>query len=258
MQPTMDACAWIHQAQDRSRRRYVLRTPDAAMRTTLQHVYYPWQIFQRWRLHSQEGPLHQGSATPRCHEYQDFPRPAATVSQARLRNCNNLRGCASDQNLSREDIRTAVATTTSRPPSSRDVSVGAGGGSADPARTSTEGAAPTTPPGGVIDRMRQGSIVGSVGPLHWPGRQRSHTSASQPGRPEGEDQLGLTTSHLGQCRRRTFRRTLQTNQMCSTNSLRLRRRHHWFPGIHRRRHSDLRAATLRGSGPVSGPVAGQA
>ncbi len=33
--------------------------------------------------------------------------------------------------------------------------VGAGGGSADPARTSTEGAAPTTPPDGVIDRMRQ-------------------------------------------------------------------------------------------------------
>jgi hypothetical protein len=32
-----------------------------------------------------------------------------------------------------------------------DVRVGAGGGSADPARTSTEGAAPTTPPGGVIE-----------------------------------------------------------------------------------------------------------
>jgi hypothetical protein len=33
---------------------------------------------------------------------------------------------------------TAVATTTARPPSGRDVSVGAGRGSADPARTSTE------------------------------------------------------------------------------------------------------------------------
>ena len=29
----------------------------------------------------------------------------------------------------------------------------------------------------VIDRMRQGSIVGSVRPLHGPGRQRSHASA---------------------------------------------------------------------------------
>ncbi len=59
----------------------------------------------------------------------------------------------------------------------------------------------------VIDRMRQGSIlvVGSVGPLHGPGRQRSHASAGQPDRPEGEDQLGPTTSHLGQCRRRTSR-----------------------------------------------------
>ena len=46
--------------------------------------------------------------------------------------------------------------------------------------------------------------------------------------------------------------TLRTNQMCSTNSLRLRRRHHRLPGIHRRRRSDRRAATLRGSWPVSG------
>ncbi len=38
--------------------------------------------------------------------------------------------------------------------------------------------------------MRQGSIVGSVGPLHGPGWQRSHASAGQPDRPEGEDQLG--------------------------------------------------------------------
>jgi hypothetical protein len=81
----------------------------------------------------------------------------------------------------------------------------------------------------LIDRMRHWSIVGSVGQLHGPGRQRSHASAGQPVRPEGEDQLGPTTSHLGPCRRRTFRRTRRTNQMCSTNSLRLRRRHHRLP-----------------------------
>ncbi len=124
-----------------------------------------------------------------------------------------------------------------------------------PARTSTEGAAPTTPPGGVIGHMQQGSIVGSVGPLHGPGRQRSHESAGQPDRPEGGDQLRPTTSHLGPCCRKTF---LRTNEMCSTNSLRLRRRHHRLPGIYSRRHSDCRAAILRGSGPVSGPVAGRA
>jgi hypothetical protein len=107
----------------------------------------------------------------------------------------------------------------------------------------------------MIDPMQQRSIIGSVGLLHGPGRQRSHASAGQPDRPEGEDQL---TSHLGPCRRRTFRRTRRTNQMCSTNSLRLRRRHHRLPGIHRRRHSDRRAATLRGSGPASGRVAGLA
>ncbi len=106
----------------------------------------------------------------------------------------------------------------------------------------------------VIERKRQGSIVGSFGPLHGPCRQRSHASPGQPDRPEGENQLSPTTSHLGPCRRRTFRRT---NQMCSTSSLRLRRRHHRLPGIHRR-HSDRQAATLRGSGPVSGPVVGRA
>ncbi len=34
----------------------------------------------------------------------------------------------------------------------RDISVGAGGGSADPAKTLTRGAAPNTPPGGVIEQ----------------------------------------------------------------------------------------------------------
>jgi hypothetical protein len=98
----MDACAWIH-AQDRLWREYVLRTPDAAMRTSLAHVYYPWQVFQRWRLQLPEGPLHHGSATPRCQEHQVFPRPAATVSQARWRDGNNFRGGATDRNLSRKN-----------------------------------------------------------------------------------------------------------------------------------------------------------
>jgi hypothetical protein len=120
------------------------------------------------------------------------------------------------------------------------------------------GALVITPRDLMIDSMLHWSIVGSVGPLHGPGRQRSHASAGQPGRTEDEDQLGPTRSHLGPCCRKTFRRTRRTNQMCSTNSLRLRRRHHRLPGIHRRRHSDRRAATLRGSGPVSGPVAGRA
>ena len=36
-----------------------------------------------------------------------------------------------------------------------------------------------------LNRMRQWSIVGSVGWLHGPGRQRSHASVGQPGRPAG-------------------------------------------------------------------------
>ena len=192
------------------------------------------EAFHRWRLQSPEGPLQPGSATQdaRSIKFSKTGRYRVPSTLARRQQFSWRRN---HRNLSPRGLRTAVATTISRPPSSRtEVSA-------------LEGA--------VCDNW---SIVGSVGPLYGPGRQRSHASAGQPGRPEGEDQLGPTPSHhLGPCRRRTFRRT---NQMCSTNSLRLRlrRRHHRLPGIHRRRHSDRRAATLRGSGPVSGPVAGRA
>ena len=215
------------------------------------------EAFHRWRLQSPEGPLQPGSATQdaRSIKFSKTGRYRVPSTLARRQQFSWRRNQPEPLPERTTDGCCYYHFKTSFKP---DGSVGAGGGSADPARTSTEGAAPTTPPGGVIDRMRQGSIVGSVGPLHGPGRQRSHASAGQPGRPEDEDQLGPTTSQLGQCRRRTFRRTRRTNQMCSTNSLRLRRRHHRLPGIHRRRHSDRRAATLRGSGPVSGPVAGRA
>jgi hypothetical protein len=124
-QPMMDACVWIQSGnQDRSWRLYVMHTLDVAMRTSAARVHQPWQVFQRWRLQSPEGPLHQGSATTRCPEHQVFPRPAVTVSQARWRDGsgssssrNNFCGCASDQNLSREDVWTTVATTALRPPS---------------------------------------------------------------------------------------------------------------------------------------------
>jgi hypothetical protein len=197
----------------------------------------PLAGFLRWRLQSQEGPLHQGSATQDARSIKFF--------QVRPLPCPKHDGAMAT-------IFVAAQTTGTSPKRTKDCcchypfktsfkqdrSVCAGLGLADPARTSTEGAAPTTPPKGVIGRMRQGSIVGSVGPLHGPCRKRSHASAGQPDRPEGEDQLGPTTSHLGQCCRRTFRRTRRTNQMCSTYSLRLRRRQHRLPGIHHCRHSD--------------------
>ena len=194
---------------------------------------------------------------PKMPGASSFPRPATTVSQAGWRDGNNFRGGATTGTSPREDYgRLLLLPLQDLLQAGRKCRRrrGLGRSSKDLNRRSC----PDYPPGGVIDRMRQGSIVGSVGPLHGPGRQRSHASAGQPGRPEDEDQLGPTTSHLGACCRRTFQRTRLTNQMCSTNSLRLRRRHHRLPGIHRRRHSDRRAATLRGSWPVSGPVAGRA
>jgi hypothetical protein len=236
-----------------------MRTPDAAMHTSPSHVYYPWQVSSMATSIAGGASLSR-QCNPRCRDarrikfFQDLPLPypkhigaTATIFVA-----------AQPTGTSPERTTDGCCYYHFKTSFKPDGSVGAGGGSTDPARTSTEEAAPTTPPRGVIDRMRHWSIVGSVGPLHGPGRQRSHASAGQPGHPEGEDQLGPTTSHLGPCCRRTFRRTRQTNQMCSTNSLRLRRRHHRLPGIRCRRHSDRRAATLRGSGPVSGPVAGRA
>jgi hypothetical protein len=100
-----------------------MRTPDVAMRTSPSHVYYPW------RLQSQ----HVGAtATIFVAAQPPEPIPERTTD-----------GCC------------YYHFKTSFKP---DGSVGAGGGSADPARTSTEGAAPTTPPEGVIDRMRHCSL----------------------------------------------------------------------------------------------------
>ena len=77
------------------------RTPAAAMRTSPSHVYYLGRFsrdgdFNRRRgLYSQAGRKMPGALS--------FPRPAATVSQARWRDGNNFRGGATNRNLSRED-----------------------------------------------------------------------------------------------------------------------------------------------------------
>ncbi len=106
MQPSMEACAWIHQAQDRSWRPYVMHTPDAAMRTSPSHVYYPWQVFFEGDFNRRRGFYIKAvlrKCYPICLEHQVFPRQATTVSQARWRNGNNFRGGATNRNLSRED-----------------------------------------------------------------------------------------------------------------------------------------------------------
>jgi hypothetical protein len=156
-----------------------MRTSDAAMHTSPSHVYYPWQAFQRWRLQSPEGPLYQGTATQDARSikfFQDRPLP-----------CPKHVGATATIFVAAQPTGTSPERTTDgccyyhfKTSFKPDGKCGPGGGSADPARTSTEGAAPTTPPGGVIDRMRHWSIVGSVGPLHGPGRQWSHASAAVP------------------------------------------------------------------------------
>jgi hypothetical protein len=139
-----------------------MRTPDAAMRTSAARLHQLWQVFQRWRLQSPEGPLHQGSATPRCLEHQVFqnqPLPChkhvGATAVAHLRVATIFVAAHLTRTFPERTYRQPLQQPIQDLLRIRDVRVGARGGSADAARTSTEGAAPTTPPGEVIDRMRQ-------------------------------------------------------------------------------------------------------
>jgi hypothetical protein len=114
MQPSMEACAWIHQAQDRSWGPYlcVLRCGHAYITVA---CVLPWQVFQRWRLQSPEGRLsrdgnfnrrrglYSQAVLPKMPGASSFPRPAATVSQARWRDGNNFHGGATTGFSPRED-----------------------------------------------------------------------------------------------------------------------------------------------------------
>jgi hypothetical protein len=80
-----------------------MRTPDAAMRTSPSHVYYPWQVFQRWRFQSQEGHLHECSTPPRCLEHQVFQDLQLQCSKHDGATATIFRGGATNRKLSRED-----------------------------------------------------------------------------------------------------------------------------------------------------------
>jgi hypothetical protein len=144
--------------------------------------------FLRWRLQLQEGHLYQSSANQDALSikiFQDLPLPCPKHVGATATVFVAAQPTGTSPERTKDGCCHYHFKTSFKPVAS----VGAGGGSADPARTSTEGAAPTTPPGDVIDRMRHWSIVGSVGPLHGPDRQRSHGCAGQPDSPEGKGQL---------------------------------------------------------------------
>jgi hypothetical protein len=132
--------------------------------------------------------------------------------------------------LPHQDLLRAIATTTSRPPSNPGRKCrrrrGLGRSSKDPARTSTKGAAPATPSGGVIEQhaTMEHSRISRAALLAGAATVARMCGPAGPSRG-----LGLT-----------FRRT---NQMCSTNSLRLRRRYDRLPR--------LIAAVTRTTGPRS-------
>ena len=106
MQPSMEVCAWIHQAQDRSWRQYVMRTEPYSR---CGHAFLtvacvlPLAGFPEMATSIAKGASTSRQCYPRGLEHQVFPRPAVTVSQARWRDGNNFRGGATNRNLSRED-----------------------------------------------------------------------------------------------------------------------------------------------------------
>ena len=134
MQPSMDACAWIYQAQYRSWRPYVCVlpmqpcVPHRHMCTTL--AGFPematsiagGEVFQRWRHQSPEGPLHQGSATQDARGIK-FSKTSRYRVPSTLERQQQFSWRRNYRNLSPRGLRTAVANsrpnTTSRPPSSR-------------------------------------------------------------------------------------------------------------------------------------------
>jgi hypothetical protein len=130
MQPSGEACAWIHQAQDSSWGPYLCVLPmrpcvhHRRMCTTL--AGFPemattiagGEAFHRWRLQSQEGPLQPGSAIQdaRSIKFSKTGRYRVPSTLARRQQFSWRRN---HRNLSPRGLRTAVANTTSRPPSSR-------------------------------------------------------------------------------------------------------------------------------------------
>jgi hypothetical protein len=129
MQPSMEACAWIHQAQDRSWRPYVCVLPmrpcvhHCRMCTTL--AGFPematsiagGKAFQRWR-HQSEGPVQPGSATQDARSIK-FSKTGRYRVPSTLARRQQFSWRCNHRNLSPRGLQTAVATTTSRPPSSR-------------------------------------------------------------------------------------------------------------------------------------------
>ncbi len=143
-----------------------VRTPDAAMRTSPSHVYYLGRFSRDGDYNRRRGGFPEmatsiagGASTarqgyPRCLEHQVF--------QDQQLSCPKHVGATATIFVAAQPPEPLPKRTTDgccyyhvKTSFKPDGSVGAGGGSADPARTSAEGAAPTTPPGGVIDHMRQ-------------------------------------------------------------------------------------------------------
>ena len=107
-----------------------VRTPDAAMRTSPAHVYYLGRFSRDGDFNRRRGGFPEmatsiagGASTsrqcyPRCPEHQVFQdRPLPCPSTLARRQQFSWR--RNHRNLSPRGLRTAVATTTSRPPSSR-------------------------------------------------------------------------------------------------------------------------------------------
>jgi hypothetical protein len=116
MQPSMEACAWIHQAQDHLWRPYVMRTSDAAMGTSPSHVYYPWQVFFDGDFNRRRG-LYIKAVLPKMPGASSFSKTCRYRVPSTLARRQQFSWRRNKPEPLPRGLRTAVATTTSRPPS---------------------------------------------------------------------------------------------------------------------------------------------
>jgi hypothetical protein len=158
-----------------------MRTTDAAVaavRTSRAHGHEPWQVSEDDDHNRRRGRRAATSVKCKCLEHQVFkdcllpcPKHIEEAAVAHLRVATIFVA----EYLTRTSFERMYGQLLQLPHQdllrTRDKRVGAGEGSTDPARTLTGGAAPTTPPGGVIEphaTMEYGR-VSRAAPLAGPG-----------------------------------------------------------------------------------------
>ena len=93
-------------------------TPDAAMRTSPSYVYYPWQVFFDGGFNRRRG-LYIKAVLPKMPGASSFSKTGRYRVPSTLARRQQFSWRRNQPEPLPRRLRSAVATTTSRPPSSR-------------------------------------------------------------------------------------------------------------------------------------------